>query len=69
MLTTNQNPEQLARDHIDRPLTMSGWLIQNQSSINLAAGKGVAVREYQTNIGPADYILFINKKPVCNCKA
>ncbi len=43
---------------------MSGWVIQNKLSINLAAGKGVAVRKYQTNIGPADYILFVNKKPV-----
>jgi type I restriction enzyme, R subunit len=64
MLTANQNPEQLARDKIDKLLINSGWLIQNKSSINLAAGGGVAVREYQTNVGPADYILFVNKKPV-----
>ena len=24
----------------------------------------VAVREYQTDIGPADYVLFANKQPV-----
>jgi type I restriction enzyme, R subunit len=64
MLTANQNPEQLARDKIDKLLINSGWLIQNKSAINLAAGVGVAVREYQTNVGPADYILFVNKKPV-----
>ena len=64
MLTANQNPEQQARDHIDALLIQSGWLIQNKSSINLAAAKGIAIREYQTDIGPADYILFINKKPV-----
>lgn len=63
MLTTNQNPEQLARDHIDRLLIMSGWIIQNKSTINLSVSKGVAVREYQTNVGPADYILFVDKKP------
>ena len=64
MLTANQNPEQLARDKIDSELLWCGWLIQNRSSINLAACVGVAVREYQTNVGPADYILFVNKKPV-----
>ena len=60
----NQNPEQLARDKIDSELTRSGWLIQSKSKINLNAGLGIAVREYQTDIGPADYVLFVNKKPV-----
>ncbi len=60
----NQNPEQLARDKIDAALVQSGWLIQNKTSINLSAAKGIAVREYQTNVGPADYILFVNKKPI-----
>jgi type I restriction enzyme, R subunit len=60
----NQNPEQLARDKIDSDLFRSGWLIQDKSKINLNAGLGIAVREYQTDIGPADYVLFVNKKPV-----
>ena len=60
----NQTPEQLARDKIDSELIRSGWLIQNKSKINLNAGTGVAVREYQTDIGPADYVLFVDKKPV-----
>jgi type I restriction enzyme, R subunit len=64
MLTANQNPEQLVRDEIDKMLEASGWLVQSKKQINLAAGPGVAVREYQTNVGPADYILFVNKKPV-----
>ena len=29
--------------------------------INLAAGVGVAVREYPTDTGPADYALFVNR--------
>ena len=61
---TNQNPEQIARDHIDKQLLDCGWLIQDKSKINLAAGQGVAVREYQTDVGPADYVLFVDKKPV-----
>jgi type I restriction enzyme R subunit len=60
----NQNPEQIARDQIDKQLTACGWIIQDKTQINLNAGLGVAVREYQTDIGPADYILFVDKKPV-----
>lgn len=60
----NQHPEQLARDKIDQLLAASGWIIQNKTKINLSAGSGIAVREYQTDIGPADYVLFIDKTPV-----
>ena len=60
----NQNPEQIARDHIDAALLQGGWVIQNKKQINLNAGLGIAVREYQTDIGPADYVLFVDKKPV-----
>lgn len=61
---TNQNPEQIARDHIDKQLYDCGWIVQDRSAINLGAGIGVAVREYQTNVGPADYVLFVDRKPV-----
>jgi type I restriction enzyme R subunit len=60
----NQAPEQIARDIIDKQLIACGWLIQPKTKINLAAGAGIAVREYQTDAGPADYVLFIDKKPV-----
>ena len=50
----NQTPEQIARDNIDRQLNDCGWIIQNKKQINLTAGLGVAVTEYQTDIGPAD---------------
>ncbi len=60
----NQNPEQKARDQIDLQLLACGWLIQDKSKINLNAAPGVAIREYQTDIGPADYVLFVDKKPV-----
>lgn len=42
----------------------SGWKVQSKKQINLVAGLGVAIREYHTNIGPADYILFVNQKPI-----
>lgn len=60
----NQNPEQKARDQIDAALIRAGWLIQDKSRVNLAAGPGIAVREYQTDIGPADYVLFVDRQPV-----
>ena len=61
---TNQNPEQIARDNIDRQLLACGWVIQNKKDLNLHASLGVAVREYSTEVGPADYVLFVNQKPV-----
>ena len=60
----NQNPEQIARDKIDSLLEQAGWKIQSKSKIDFSAGIGVAVREYQTDAGPADYVLFVNRKPV-----
>jgi len=60
----NQNPEQIARDKIDQMLILAGWLVQSKKKINLNASKGVAVREYQTDIGPADYVLIVDRKPV-----
>ncbi len=60
----NQNPEQFARDKIDSALLQSGWLVQSYKQKNIAAGLGVAIREYATDTGPADYILFVDKKPV-----
>ena len=64
MITANQNPEKHVRDEIDKMLIASGWQVQSKNQSPFAAGVGVAIREYQTNIGPADYILFVNKKPV-----
>lgn len=60
---TNQNPEQKARDHIDKQLIACGWLIQEVKLVNLHAGVGVAVKEYLTDVGPADYVLFVDGRP------
>ncbi len=56
----NENPEQIARDYIDKQLLACGWLIQDRKKLNLAAGLGIAVCEYQTDVWPADYVLFID---------
>jgi len=60
----NQNPEQIARDKIDQMLILAGWVVQSKKKINLNVSKGVAVSEYQTDVGPADYVLFVERKPV-----
>ncbi|MCX6273259.1 MAG: DEAD/DEAH box helicase family protein [Bacteroidetes bacterium] len=61
---TNQNPEQIARDEIDKQLKACGWVIQDKKRVDLHEGQGVAIREYQTDVGPADYVLFVEGKPV-----
>lgn len=61
----NQDPEQIARDHIDKQLIACGWVIQDKDKINLNAALGVVVRYYLTQDGKeTDYVLFIDKKPV-----
>ena len=60
----NQNPEQIARDKIDQLLSLAGWQVQSKKKVNLSASLGVAVREVNTESGSADYILFVNSKPV-----
>ncbi|NNM60045.1 MAG: DEAD/DEAH box helicase family protein [Legionellales bacterium] len=60
----NQNPEQIARDEIDALLKKAGWVVQDKKNIDFSAALGVAVREYQTDVGPADYVLFVDKQAV-----
>jgi hypothetical protein len=62
--TGNQNPEQLARDQIDERLAVAGWCVQDKEALNFSAGQGIAVREYQTDEGPADYVLFVDRRAV-----
>ena len=57
-------PEAKARQHIDRKLEQAGWVIQDMPQLDLSAGSGVVVREYPTDTGPADYVLFVDRQPV-----
>ena len=57
-------PEAKARLQIDKKLECAGWIIQDYKNINLGVSIGVVVREYPTISGPADYILFLNRKAV-----
>lgn len=59
-------PEQQARVGIDAALEAAGWIVQDRAAMNLAAGPGVAVREFKMAPGHgfADYLLFVNGKAV-----
>jgi type I restriction enzyme R subunit len=56
------HPEDKARSSIDRRLVACGWLVQSREDMNLGAGHGVAVREFQTASGPVDYALFVGRR-------
>ena len=60
----NQKPEQIARDRIDERLRAAGWDVQDKQAIDFNTGLGIAVREYQTDIGLVDYVLFVDRQAV-----
>jgi type I restriction enzyme R subunit len=39
------------------------WIVQSKREADLSANRGVTVREYQTDVGPADYVLFVDPEP------
>ena len=59
-------PEAKALQNIDNMLEQCGWTVQNRNAMNLFAGLGVAVREFilKPGHGTADYLLFVEGKPV-----
>jgi len=60
----NENREQMARKEIDARLVEAGWDVQDRASIDFSAGQGLAVPEYPTDFGPADYVLFVDRRAV-----
>ena len=62
-------PEEKARQHIDKMLKASGWIVQDFNQYNPYAGLGIAVREVpvrkrDANTGFTDYMLFVNGTPI-----
>jgi len=59
-------PEADARQTIDQLLAAAGWDVQDVSSANIHAGRGVAIREFPlaTGHGFADYLLYVDGKAV-----
>ena len=60
----DMDPEEKARQHIDRLLTAAGWVIQDRAQMDLGESQGVAVREYPMSSGPTDYLLFVDRRAV-----
>jgi type I restriction enzyme R subunit len=58
-----RTPEDKAREVIDRKLQEAGYLIQDKNNINPTVSLGVVVREFPTESGPVDYLIFIAGKP------
>ncbi len=58
--------EAKARVEIDRKLAAAGWAVQDYRQVNLGAARGVAVREFPlaAGHGRADYLLFVDRKPL-----
>jgi type I restriction enzyme, R subunit len=61
-----ETPEQKARREIDADLIAAGWLVQDRDSLDLTAGRGIAVREFlmRPGFGKADYLLYLDRKAV-----
>lgn len=57
-------PEQFARQSIDQQLAHCGWLVQDYRALNLAAARGIAVREFPLAAGFADYLLYADARAI-----
>jgi type I restriction enzyme, R subunit len=64
LVTSNQTPEQIARDAIDAQLAAAGWTIQDYKQADFTAGRGIALREVPLTTGPCDYLLLVDRKPI-----
>src|SRR5271165_420974 len=62
-------PEERARQLLDPLLLQSGWIVQDRSQTNLAAGLGVAIREALLKGGDADCLLFASGKAIATVEA
>ena len=57
-------PEQQAREEIDRLLQAAGWRVCDLAAANIHAARGVAIREFplESGFGFADYLLYVDGK-------
>ena len=57
-------PEQQARQEIDRLLAAAGWRVADLAAANIHAARGVAIREFplETGYGFDDYLLYVDGK-------
>ena len=55
-------PEDQARENIDRMLTKSGWAVRDQGDAHISAYRGLAIRNVSLKQvhGFADYLLYVD---------
>ena len=64
------SPEELAREEIDKLVADCGWILQNRSTINLSASRGVAICEaLLKDRDEVDYLLFVDGKAIGTVEA
>ncbi|GAA4923884.1 type I restriction enzyme R subunit [Stackebrandtia albiflava] len=56
--------EREVRREVDAMLRAAGWQVKDEDEVNMFAADGVAVREVNTASGPADYLLYVNRRLV-----
>src|SRR5437867_12682679 len=61
--------ERRARQVIDAQLVACGWIVQDKTSINLAAAPGIAICELSFATGEPDYTLFMDAKAIGTIEA
>jgi type I restriction enzyme R subunit len=57
-------PEDKAREKIDELLNLAGWTVQDYADLNLGASLGVIVSKFPLENGEADYLMFVDRKPL-----
>src|SRR5437868_2853746 len=64
------SPEELAREKIDKLLAECGWILQDRSTINLSASRGIAIREaLLKDRDEVDYLLFVDGRAIGTVEA
>jgi type I restriction enzyme R subunit len=57
-------PEHAAREQIDAALFLAGWIVQDYKTVDLGAGRGIALREVPLKSGRCDYLLLVDRTAV-----
>jgi type I restriction enzyme R subunit len=60
--TRTQSRSPAIRSTVDWPKLVG--MCKTKDAVDFSAGQGITVREYPTDIGPADYVLFVDRRAV-----
>ena len=57
-------PEDQARENIDRMLSQAGWSVCDSGEVHISAFRGLAIRNFslKTGHGEADYLLYVDDR-------